>query len=171
MQIHYGGKVSKAEYLKAIRLHYKPTRRRFWISGFIVLFLVCSVIYLVTSDPSRYGTLPQEMFPAYPIILVVLTYPWWVPLLSLSSYNKKGSIYYNQIEGIISETEITINTADTKTSRLWAAFTDYAVGENVVLLYLGKNRINIYSKSLFSDSDDWERFTSLLKERLPKNEK
>jgi hypothetical protein len=100
------------------------------------------------------------------IPLFVLTFPWWVPYLQLNSYANKSNIYHSQINGVIDETGITINGKDAKSSFLWSAFTHYNKTNDLMLVYQSKNCFNIFTRSLFSTKEDWDKFEDLVKQRI-----
>lgn len=163
MQINYAGKVTKNEFLKALLLIYKKFRVYKWIMGISLAILVLLSIILIIQGSIELKNnllyyLPGGLFP-----IIALTFPWWLPYLQLSVYDQPGNIYRNNVFGVITENEITINGSNQKSTFPWQAFTKYKIADDILLLFQGKNCMNIFTKSMFTSQTDWEAFISLIK--------
>jgi len=167
MQTYFQGQINKKEYKKAFELHFYQRRWLKWICGLFLGIILFSVVIAISRDPSSL----QYFFPSIIFPLVFLTFPWWTIYLQAASYNQKGNIYRTPINGLIDDTGISINGQVVKSNFLWKAFTHYKTTDEMVLLYQGKSCFNIFTASLFSNKDEWEKFQNELKVRINKNSK
>ena len=161
--IYYSGSISKKEYSSAIRAHFNQQLK--WVKmvfGVILSILVLALIVTFLQYPS----ILQYFFPGMLFPFIILTFPWWTPLLQASSYDKKGNIYRKPIHGVIDETEIIISGEETMSKFLWNAFSSYKKVDDLILVYQGKNQMNIFSKKLFGTEEEWKQFEDLLKSKL-----
>ncbi len=171
MQIHYAGKVSKAEFLQALFTHSNKQYRVYkWFIGSVIVMIAFSAVYLMSYGSSELADAVKYALPGGLIPLVAMTFPWWSPYLQVSAYDQKGNIYRNNVFGIINEHEITINGGDMKISIQWKAFTKCELSNNILLLFQGKNCFNIFTRGMFSNQSEWEGFISLIKTKLSANQ-
>jgi len=115
MEIHYSGKVSKNDFLKALSLHNPQLRFSRWFFGAVFLFLILGIALLQWRSPAELAKLAEIVSASYPSIiftLIVLTFPFWTPYLQAMSFSQKGNIYHDTVHGTIDETRVTINGAD-----------------------------------------------------------
>ena len=171
MQIHYAGKVSKSDFWNALLIHNNRQYRIYkWIVGIVLGMVVFSVLYLAINGSPDVALVAQYAFPGGLIPLVAMTFPWWSPYLQLSTYDQAGSLYRNNIFGLIDENGITINSVDVKINFQWKAVVKYVLSADILLLYQGKNYFSIFTKSMFRNQNDWEGFISLIKTKLLANQ-
>lgn len=171
MQIHYAGKITKDNFLKALLLHSSQLKRQKWLFGIVLSLFFLAALVLQIQKPAELADILSSLFPSGLIILVFLTFPWWVPYVQSMSYDQKGNIYRNNVFGMIDETEITISGTDIKANFRWDGFINYKVKKDMLLLYRGPNNFNIFITSMFSNQDEWEKFTILVKDKLSSNKK
>ena len=171
MQINYAGKVSKDEFLKALFLQNKQYRVYKWVLGIVLAFFALSILYMTIQGAPELDTILQYAFPGGLIPLVAMTFPWWSPYLQLSAYDQPGNIYLSNVFGLIDENRITINGGNVKGDFPWTAFVRYEISNDVLLLYQGKNNFNIFTKNMFSNQSDWEKFVSFIKTKVSVNQK
>ncbi|TLM98910.1 YcxB family protein [bacterium] len=107
--------------------------------------------------------LPGLIFP-----IVLLTFPLWLPEIQASSYNQPGNVFREGLRGTITDSEIAIQTAKGNSSTFWTAFTHYKSTENIIMLYQNKNCFNIFTQSMFANTEDWKAFLGEVTRRLPK---
>lgn len=169
MQINYGGKVTKDEFLKVLFLHNRKYRIYKWIMGIIITIFVFSLLYLVTQGSYESNQLLRYLFPGVLFPLALLAFPWWTPYLQLLAYDQPGNIYRNPIFGLIDENEISINGSNLKSNFLWKVFINYEISDDILLLYQGKNNFSIFTKKMFSNQDDWSIFVSMIKTKVSVN--
>ena len=171
MQIHYAGKVSKAQFLQALFIHSNKQYRVYkWFIGSLFAMIAFFILYFAIYGSSELADIVKYAFPGGLIPLLAMTFPWWSPYLQLSAYDQKGNIYRNNIFGLIDEKEITINGGDVKVSIQWKVFTRHELSNNMLLLFQGKNCFNIFTRDMFSSESEWEGFISLIKTRLSVNQ-
>ena len=167
MSIQYAGKVTKDDYLKSLLLHNQQFKILKWIFGIILFMMILSFVFLFFKGQGI-GSLLRYYSPVLVFLAAFLTFPWWAPYIQISSYNQPGNIYRNNVFGTIDETGISINGGTVKASFQWSAYIHYKITEEMILLYQGKNSINIFTKSMFTGKEDWERFIVLIKEKISK---
>jgi hypothetical protein len=174
MEIHYAGKISKNDFLKALLLNNSQLNSRKWMTGTILLFFVFAIIFLQLQSPSilaEKAEIFSSLYPGMLIGLVFMTYPWWTPYLQSMSYNQKGNIYRDNVYGLINETQVTINGTNIQAVFQWNGYIDYKVAKDMLLIYQGKNNFNVFTKSMFSNQDEWEKLLSLAKDKVALNKK
>lgn len=169
MQINYAGKISKKEYLKAILLNNQQLRIQKWIFGIALAVIAFSIGSLMIEDFQKYKSILQS--PGILIPLFVLTFPWWMPYLQVTSYNQPGNIYRNNVFGLINDDEITISSGLVKSSSQWNAYTSWRIKDEILLLYQGKNCFNIFTRAMFASQDEWNNFLSLIKSKVSTSKK
>ena len=72
---------------------------------------------------------------------------------------------------MIDDHGITVNSAEIKTNFQWSVYSNYKIARNLVLLYQGKNCFNLFKPSMFSDQDEWEKFLTLVEEKVSLSKK
>lgn len=103
--------------------------------------------------------------------LLALTFPWWMEYLQAAAYDQKGNIYQNNVHGMINEAEVTIHGGGIQATFKWNVFIDCKGSEAVFLLCHGPNNFSIFTPSLFSNHEEWQKFISLAKEKFAINKK
>ncbi|MGE5124464.1 MAG: YcxB family protein [Acidobacteriaceae bacterium] len=166
MQINYAGQISRNEYLKALKLHYRQLNFLKWASGIFIVLLIFSMIVMLIQEPAQLAIVLRSSLPGGLIFLAIITLPWWIPYTQLTSLKQPGNIYRNKIYGSIDEDGIAINGETVKASAQWRAYVRYRLSDDLVLLYQGKNNLNIFTRSMFSTPGDWDNFISLVKNRF-----
>jgi hypothetical protein len=167
MTIQYAGKVTKEDYLKSLLLHNQQLKILKWVFGVILLIMVLSSMFLLFQGYGI-GSLLRYYYPVVVFLVAFLTFPWWTPYIQVSSYNQPGNTYRNNIFGTIDETGISISSGTVKASFQWSTYIHYRITDEVILLYQGKNRINIFTKSMFPGPEDWDKFVVMIKEKIIK---
>jgi len=162
MQIQFSGKVSKNEYIKCLLLHNLQLKALKWFFGFFLIVFSVSIIYLSINGVVTFS----YIFPGFLGMLVFLSFPWWLPYLQLSSFDKEGNFYKNNVLGLINETGITLKGGAISSHVQWSAYTFFRSTSEILLLYQGKNAFSIFTRSMFSTQADWENFISLAKEKV-----
>jgi hypothetical protein len=172
MQIHYAGKVSKAEFVKAVFTHSnKQYRVHKWVVSIVLGMFAFSTLYLAIQGSPEVAQVFKYAFPGALIPLGAMTFPWWAPYLQLSAYDQKGNIYRNNVFGLIDDAGFTIKSTDVNVSFQWSAFENCILSNDLFMLYQSKNCFNIFTPSMFSNQDEWEKFVSLAKEKVSVNKK
>lgn len=160
MEINYSGIVSKKEYTAALQMHFNRAFK--WIRiacGIILAILIVALVFTLATQPDNLSALfPGVVFP-----FILLSFPWWMPLLQASGYNQPGNIYRTPVHGVIDETGISINNQNMQAKFLWNTLVNSIKNGEIVLLYQGKNSFNVFTKSMFQSPADWEAFLALLK--------
>ncbi len=162
MQATYHGQVTQREYTRALELHYNQLNWAKWACGIILAVLIFSLAITIVRQPA----VTQALFPGLLFPLVILTSPWWAIALQASAYKQKGNIYHTPISGLINDYEVTVSTASSRSTILWAAYTSYKKKDGIVLLYQGRNSFNIFTKSMFKNEADWSQFVAFLEARF-----
>jgi len=163
MKIKFGGQVSKKEFKQASRIMYSRvllSTRLFF--GIVLIILTVALIYTVISSKL---SLREIVFPAV-FGYALFTFPWWFPFLLSSSYDRDENIYRTPVHGIINENGISIEGRQQKLNPGWEMFNGYHLGENLVLIYQGKNGFNIFTRELFAAETDWAQFKGLLGQKI-----
>ena len=172
MEIQYTGKVTKNDFLQAIFLNSPQLKLQRWIIGILLVIMAFSLVYLLAVDPnSSISSLFPSQLPILLFVLVIISFPWWVPYLQLSSITRKGSIYRNTVFGNIDDSGITINSDDIKMSFTWNVFVKWKISKDIFMLYQSKNCFNLFTLSMFTNRDEWERFIAFAKEKIASNKK
>jgi hypothetical protein len=175
MPIQYAGKISKDDFLKAIFLNSPQLKLQKWIIGILLSIMAFSFFFLVVSPSklfdSNISKLLPSLLPGLVVFLIIVTFPWWIPYLQLSSFDQKGNIYRNNVFGMIDDTGITINSAEIKANFQWNVFVDYKISKDIFMLYQSKNCFNMFKPSMFSNQDEWEKFISFAKDKVSVNKK
>jgi hypothetical protein len=163
MEIRFSGQVTKKEFQSSFRIMYArvllPTRVFFGIVLVIITLVLVSVA--ITANLSI-----KSYFAPMAFFYVLLTFPWWFPILLSSSYDKNENIYRTPIHGVINENEVVIEGTNQKFSSTWKTFNGYYKSNRLVLIYLGKNGFNILTRDLFASEADWNQLAELLQEKL-----
>jgi hypothetical protein len=175
MRINYAGKISKDDFLQAIFLNSPQLKLQKWLIGILVTIMVLSLFLLALSPSNSFNAdisrLFPSLFPGLAVFLVIVTYPWWIPYLQLSSFDQKGNIYRNNVFGTIDETGLSINSAEINANFQWKVFVDYKLSKDILMLYQSKNCFNLFKPSMFSTQEEWDRFVSFAKEKVLANKK
>jgi hypothetical protein len=133
-------------------------------------------LFLLAVSPSKpfntdLSKLLPSLLPGLVVFLVIVTYPWWIPYLQLSSFDQKGNIYRNNIFGTIDDAGVTINSAEIKADFQWNVFVDYKLSKDLFMLYQSKNCLNLFKPNMFSNQDEWEKFILFAKDKVSVNKK
>jgi hypothetical protein len=172
MQINYAGKISKDDFLQAIFLNSPQLKLQRWVICILLAIMAFSLFYLMVVSPNpAFSKLFPSLLPGFVVILVVATFPWWMPYLQLSSFDQKGNIYRNNVFGTIDDIGITINSSEIKSSFQWTVFVDYKLSKDILMLYQSKNCFNLFKSSMFSTQDEWVTFISFAKDKVSANKK
>lgn len=159
MPIAYSGIVSKKEYTAALQMHFDRTLK--WVKiafGIILAILIVALVFMIATQPD----ISAALFPGIIFPVILLSFPWWIPILQAASYNQAGNIYRAPVHGAIDETGISVNNQNIQAKFLWNTFGHSVKKGEIVLLYQGKNSFNIFTKSMFQSPADWEAFLALL---------
>lgn len=172
MEIHYAGKVSKSDWAKALRLQNPGWTRQKWYFGAFIVLIIFSGIFTAIRTPDVFVQMIQSIYPPYLALpLIGLTFPWWREYLQIASFDQKGNIYLNNIHGMINESEVTIDSGDVQAAFKWTVFTDCKANQDICILLQGPNRFSIFTPSLFSNHEEWQKFIALAKEKVAINKK
>jgi hypothetical protein len=169
MEINFSGLITKKEFVNAIKIHYNQQLKRTKLFfGIILVIFACSILSTVFLLISENTTIQKPyLIPLMLIPLILLTYPWWIPLLSGRSYDKKENGYNGPIHGSINDQGITIFTKLANANLYWSAYSSYILKDNLLLLYQSKNCFNIFTRSLFTSDEDWQKSIIFISQKLP----
>jgi hypothetical protein len=160
MRIYYRGQMDQKGFLKVLGLHNMLGKRRWILTGGGIMLLVSALVVSM-----REPGLLSAMLPGLIFMMVFLSFPWWVPYVQANAMTKNG-IYSQQVSGIISDEEVTINGAGSKSTFEWSAYSGYKMKDDLILLYQGKNNFNIFPKAFFHREEDWDEFVRFVKEKV-----
>jgi hypothetical protein len=168
MEIEFGGLVSKKEYQRAFFTHFDSIRYQIfkWLGGFLALLMLSGIFFII----ARGINLDTWAF-FYFIPILVLTIPWWQPLLAAASYNNQNNVFRRPIQGVLDENNFNVTTYISTVSINWNGYIGYRHKNDMILLYQTKNCFNILPKTLFHSDEDWNAFLEFLKSRFPKGSK
>jgi hypothetical protein len=172
MQINYAGRVSKDDFWRALSLHNMQQYRVYrWIMFGGGVLLALWGIYLTIQDSLESDEAIRYAYFGALILLVAMTLPMWNSFLQWSSYNQKGNLYRNNVFGLIDDTGITINGPDVSMSFRWSAYDNYRDSKDILMLYQGKNHFDLFTPSMFSNQEEWEKFVSFAKGKVSSSTK
>jgi hypothetical protein len=169
MQINFSGQITKKEFVNAIKVHYNQQFKTIKIIFGIILIIVFfgAILVLFSKIPASGPDKISYYLPFFIFIITILTSPWWLFMTIAPAYDKKENIYNAMIHGTVDDQGITIFTKNSSAITNWAAFLTYQISEDYLLLYLGKNNFNIFTRGLFSTEADWLEFQTMVKQKLP----
>jgi hypothetical protein len=161
MQIKYEGLITKEEFDKAIRIYYDQELRiwKFVCASIILLFIIAFLLQffniLILSSPSSM----VEMF----IFILLLTFPWWVPLVNKNKNQYSTNEYRYPISGEITEQNLIMNSKNIRSTVQWDGIKKYTKEDDILMLFFQKRAFSILTKSLFYSEEDWNQFINFLK--------
>jgi hypothetical protein len=160
--LYFNGQINKRDYQKALEIRVSYLKWVKWLCGLLLLIVILS--YSVTSI--RNPALVPSLLPGIIFPLVSLSFPWWMIFIQATSYDQKGNIYRNPVNGQIDEDGVTMIGSGIKSQFCWNVFTSYKLQGSMLLLYQGKSCFNIFTSSLFADEEDWNKFQKIVKEKI-----
>jgi uncharacterized membrane protein YhdT len=159
MSVNYQGRITASDLRRAMFLNYPVYVK--WINGILIAFILLAVLYAALTG-SLSGTIGLGAFFG----VAVLAMPFFQPFLDAQAVHRKGSIYYNPIQGTIDEGGLSLDNGQVKTDFLWDDYTSFREAPGIVLLYKGRNCVNILTRALFASQEDWDTFTALVREKV-----
>lgn len=171
MDIQYKGHITKNDFLKCLKVvssrQFKWQKRLF---GFILALITCSILFSLLQVSSEATASARLLKPNNIAVLLIpigiLSSPWWIPYLQMSAYNQKANIYRTEVYGTASENEITINNDEVTAVFQWGAYTEYKIDKELLILFQGKKAFNLFKEDMFDNTGEWEKFISLVKDKL-----
>jgi hypothetical protein len=159
MSVNYQGRITASDVRRAMFLNYPAYVK--WINGVLIAVVLLGVLYAVLTG-SLSGTTGLGIF----FVVALLAMPFFQPFLDARSVHRKGNIYYNPIQGTVDERGLSLDNGQVKTDFLWVNYTSYREAPGIVLLYQGRNCVNILTRPLFASQEDWDTFTALVREKI-----
>jgi hypothetical protein len=169
MEIHFEGLYDRKDILRALKLHFNPSRIivyfRIALMGVVIL---AYILYLLFSGPVVYKDQPGIILPAL-IILYVIAIPFLRPYEAVSKFLKAPEAH-KPISGSASELGIVWKTFLVTSDYKWEVFKRLIVTDNFSMFYQGDTDWYILIPlNFFQTQSDWNRFRSLARSKIPNN--
>jgi hypothetical protein len=162
MEIIYQGQVTKKEYNRVIEIHYSKMKWIRWLVGAFIVILLISLVITIIQQP----TIMRSLFPGFLFPIIILSSPWWVLVIQKNSYNQSNNIYRTPIHGVIDDAGISVSNENTSVKSVWNGYTHFIKKDDILVLYQGKNCFNIFTKNMFSNEQDWNKFLKIIGEKV-----
>jgi hypothetical protein len=161
MIIHYSGQFSEKDFARVYR-QAVPHRPLFW--GIYILV----VVGLGFQIAIWYGTVRSILFlVGFGLFFLVL---WLVsPSLGAQRAYRINPELQHPISGTVSETGITVQTAQGLSERQWGFYQSAFIFSDIVLVFKDKNRSSAFLRSQFSTEFDWQTFITIVKLNVHKH--
>lgn len=167
MEVQFEGLYDRKDVMRALRLHFNPSRvivyLRIALMGVIIL---AYILYLLLSGPIVYKDQPGIILPLL-IILYVIALPFLRPYEIASKFMKAPEAR-KPISGSASELGIIWKTFLVTSEYKWEVFKLLIVTKNFSMFYEGDNDWYILIPlNFFQTQSDWNHFLSLARSTIP----
>jgi hypothetical protein len=166
MNIKFQGKLSKKEFRQAVTIQTNLPGFLKWLFGGFGLLIVFGGIYLMIQNP----VISKSLLPGMAFPIVFFSFPFWLPEIQVASFNQPGNVFREGLSGTISDEGIAIQTSKGNTNTFWNAYKAFKQTNDLVMLYQNKNCFNIFTRGMFSSTEDWDLFCNEVGRRLKKNQ-
>jgi hypothetical protein len=105
------------------------------------------------------------------LFVLLLTFPWWVPLVNKNKTQYSSNDFRYPISGEITEQNLIMNSKNIRSTVQWDGIKKYIKADDILMLFVQKRAFSILTKSMFYSEEDWNQIVKFLETRYSKNHK
>jgi hypothetical protein len=154
MNIPFTGLITKKDFEIGAQLALKERLGALrWLLLFLIVLCSLSVIFICIVN----RTIPIDNFLLIVASITLACFFIFLPKIVAQNYDKEGNEYRFPIHGIVSDEGIYISSKNSEGLVKWGAFTNFALKDDRLLLFRGKQFYNLLTRSLFSSDEEWNQ--------------
>ena len=165
--VAFEGQLTKAIYVRALRLHMRP---RPWVLvafglGGLYLVVVLIILPLVMGDPLWLSLAPL-------LVLTMLgAFYWYSPNMLADRALRTSALLREPLRGVATESAIQLSTAHGAVELPWSSFFQRKSSPDMVLLYSSAVLYHPFPREYFAGDGDWQTFSGWAESKVPRRGK
>jgi len=159
MEVHFSGTLSKEDYMKAIKLHFKSRSIPISLG---ILFIVLIAFATIIDSYFR-----QKFAPWFLLLISACMLHLIFRRYQVQKFWSQCKAIKEPLTGVASDKGIQLSNENRNINLTWDYFIKYKVSPNFVILYQADNLISVCSRSFFEKDSDWEAFVEIVKANVP----
>ena len=155
--LQFEGSLTERDFTNAARLSAKVTLKQ--------VFLLCGVIGVLAglgAYPSHGG---KGLLFGLPALLLPVLVVWMTQVIARRQW-KSSPLSQSLLRGWASDEAVHFQHGLAEATINWRAFAGYQATADLVMLFQNSQSYNLFSRNLFANDDDWQRFRGLVESKI-----